>query len=692
MHTALRTLLAVSAALMVLYPADPARAAELSQPIQDDFEKGMGAFAVRLADDGQGVILYDHTLIEDDGPGISSDAPWLGEKDRSPVEMIARQTRVRKILRLDRPEALHARLYVPEGVLVQVNGSPLGGPTNTETPQIDPALLKKGENEIILSPAGPEPPKNEKGEETPPPLKIATRQRILQNAPQRADAPPRSFKSADGGKTWQPVDGEFMVRLHLIQYAKEGTLIGPVIDLGSLADGGNLIQSPLWVQSVSLRTQAEQPAGTSIGLAVRSGPCPVYDEKLWTAWRAPDAPMPAGQRYLQWTAVLKTDNPTATPILKRVTVSARAAAEPAPAWAARVRVADSHNEEIRYTSMPFKYEDPNHPRMKALREKYKLDEVVAGAKTEIEKLTKLCNWVSRQWRYKPPENHYPAWDADEILTLKYGFCVQYAITYMQCATALGYQTRFVFGNNFSQGHEVCEVWSDEYGKWVFMDVNNNWHHVDPKTNVPMSLMEVRNLIHKTYYDGKVASRSIRPKTRVTSPLIATCYGEQVVPVAPKNERADAGGKDGAYYVPLKWMQLRYMDRNNFYSQPYPVPTCQGATWDYSDYWIWEDGKHSKQWIYRNYTARVSDLAWTINQVRFDAAWGEKADTVRVQMGTVTPHFERFLVNVDGAGWKPSACRFEWTLHPGKNRLEMRIRNTSGVEGIVSFLEVERAAD
>jgi hypothetical protein len=30
----------------------------------------------------------------------------------------------------------------------------------------------------------------------------------------------------------------------------------------------------------------------------------------------------------------------------------------------------------------------------------------------------------------------------------------------------------------------------------------------------------------------------------------------------------------------------------------------------------------------------------------------------------------------------------WELHPGRNRAEMKIRNKAGVEGPISFLEVE----
>jgi hypothetical protein len=45
--------------------------------------------------------------------------------------------------------------------------------------------------------------------------------------------------------------------------------------------------------------------------------------------------------------------------------------------------------------------------------------------------------------------------------------------------------------------------------------------------------------------------------------------------------------------------------------------------------------------------------------------------------------------MDGQGWQDSPRAFTWPLHTGRNRLEMRVRNTAGVEGPPSFLEVDR---
>jgi len=97
----------------------------------------------------------------------------------------------------------------------------------------------------------------------------------------------------------------------------------------------------------------------------------------------------------------------------------------------------------------------------------------------------------------------------------------------------------------------------------------------------------------------------------------------------------------------------------------------------------------KRRIYRNFTARTNDLNWSLNQVRFDATLGTRPNEVAVQMATFTPYFETFLVRAESQPWKASPPALTWQLHPGRNRLEMHVRNRAGVEGPVSFLELER---
>ena len=270
-----------------------------------------------------------------------------------------------------------------------------------------------------------------------------------------------------------------------------------------------------------------------------------------------------GHRYLQWRAVLASRDPLRTPLLRSVAVEAKVHRQPIPAWAAALKTVAFHNERIRYTSMPFEYEDPLHPRMVALRRKYKLDAVVSGSASETEQLVKLRDWVSRQWKYQPPAVHYPAWDADEILRRKYGFCVQYAVVLMQTAISLGHQARFVFGDNpggsYEGGHEVCEIWSNEHRKWIFMDGTVSLHYIDPKTKVPMSMLEVHDLLVKTYYQGRPATLANRPPQRQLSDAIAICFGSSMTPGAlPAGSKAgvEARVEGGRYSLPTRWLSAK----------------------------------------------------------------------------------------------------------------------------------------
>jgi hypothetical protein len=64
------------------------------------FEKGQGAWGVKRTDDGA-IALYDRVLVEDDGPGIGTEAWWM-KTDRAPVTEIAGDTQIKKVLHIER--------------------------------------------------------------------------------------------------------------------------------------------------------------------------------------------------------------------------------------------------------------------------------------------------------------------------------------------------------------------------------------------------------------------------------------------------------------------------------------------------------------------------------------------------------------------------------------------------------------
>jgi hypothetical protein len=388
------------------------------------------------------------------------------------------------------------------------------------------------------------------------------------------------------------------------------------------------------------------------------------------------------RRFVQWRAVLTTKKPKATPALDGVEVEARVAPRPRD-WTTRLELTDSHNEEILYTSIPFEYEKFDEPELVELRRQYKLDDVVAGAQGELEKMIKLRNWVSAQWKYDPPIQYYPAWDAREIIPLQKGFCVQYAIVYMQCALSLGMQTRFVFGyfpnmelkGNWVCGHEVNEYWSNDLGKWVMMDAHQDECFVDSRTGVLTSMLELHEDQLDTYLPGGIDGSRV--------PLDGERPSEGVL----RWKGADPAPQPEKPTLDIKWGYLHWMPRNNFYAHRFPEPLYQGRSWTWTGYWLWQDDRTPRQWKHGRYTRRHSDIEWTINQVRWAVTPTDRDGVVGVTMGTVTPDFDTFLISVDGGEWRPCGSSFDWDLHQGKNRVEMRVRNRAGVFGRRSWIEL-----
>jgi hypothetical protein len=79
--------------------------------------------------------------------------------------------------------------------------------------------------------------------------------------------------------------------------------------------------------------------------------------------------------------------------------------------------------------------------------------------------------------------------------------MHYAATLTQCALALGFQARrveisktataWIAPDEANVGHSVCEVWSQDWHKWVVLDANLNAHY--EQQGVPLSALEVHRL-------------------------------------------------------------------------------------------------------------------------------------------------------------------------------------------------------
>jgi hypothetical protein len=142
--------------------------------------------------------------------------------------------------------------------------------------------------------------------------------------------------------------------------------------------------------------------------------------------------------------------------------------------------------------------------LRPLRQREKLDQVVAGAKTDMEVFLRLMKWVRAQWSPGRPDP-YPPINAiiilDEIRNGETGgFCAQYCFVLVQCLQSLGYKARYVT----IKGHEVAEVWSPALAKWVMLDPLYELYV--SKGVTPLSIFEIHNMIIRGAHNLEVHAK------------------------------------------------------------------------------------------------------------------------------------------------------------------------------------------
>lgn len=653
---------------------------------------------LRYDEQSQAIELYDTTFIEDDADGSG----WRYEQD-----ILGESVQIRKQLMLDRPSAKKARLVVyhcveklwktkphDARVRITVNGRPIDATLKVgwNVIEFDPACLKKGANDIVISSTDPSAPAI---------IPIADIDSIALNAPKRRNRPQRSAKSTDGGKTWSPklgqgnrTEGEYMVRLSLAQYVPQGTCLSPVLDMAD-AEGAEGIKRRAEVRSVTVSPDCDLPAGTALECFIRTGTAPVFDAASWTEWALiePDKAFEPKGRYFQVKLVVRTGDPLNSPALRCIRIKAEVA-RAATSAADLLKVEASERYPVIRSAIRFEYEPLDHPSPKKLRELYKLDEVVAGAKSRFERIVRLNHWVSQQWKWHPPDP-YPNWDALELLEKQPngeslgGFCGQYAIVMVQCCVAMGMQARYVFGDfrPVINGHEVVEVWSDGHGKWVLMDPDMDRYYTDRASGIPLNALDLHRAILDHWFRGSAIDNEEHNSKRFEAGSFEEFLKRgPVIHHGGNNAGPDWFDPQRAH---LMWGHLNLMPRNNFFSKRYPIPKAHGMgmAWSWNGYWHWYDGQTSRPSQFARYTDRKQDFYWNLNQIDFTLEETHDPGVLRVTMETFVPALEGILVSTDGSDWRPSEAAFLWKLTAGSNTLRMKTRNTAGVEGKPSWVRV-----
>ena len=337
-------------------------------------------------------------------------------------------------------------------------------------------------------------------------------------------------------------------------------------------------------------------------------------------------------------------------------------------------------QDIQEQPLSFIHESFAAPQLSLLRQEYLFDEYASQGSTEWQQMVLLKNWVFTEMDFR---HNYRVGNLRNTLKIlemaEEGasfHCSHFAAVYMQCALSLGWTSRYYFLRNIKkEEHAVNEIWSNEWQKWIFIDVTWNIHIERDET--PLSILEIREEWLRN--DGKDlvyvfgAGGNEKRYTHLDLPV----------------ERDD---NNAWRWWPLDDIFMTYtyemalVTRNDFFS----FGDGTGADiWDRILVLRDQVNEDDESWAFRNHkrVGNTQDLYHDINRVdiryRIDA---ENNCTITFDAfgpDNFTPNFDSFLMRIDNGSWEPVESDFTWPLSRRRHILEARIRNSFGVFGPVS---------
>jgi hypothetical protein len=313
------------------------------------------------------------------------------------------------------------------------------------------------------------------------------------------------------------------------------------------------------------------------------------------------------------------------------------------------------------------FENYGSPRVRRLRDRYRLDAVVADETDEWQRIVLLRHWIKSNIKI---ENEHPTptrGDTFAILDAALqggGFhCTHFSIVQHAVLNSFGYVTRRLGcgpGLEDDSGHHgVNEVWVNKLSKWVLVDAKYDVHF--EKAQMPLSALEIRD---EVWRDG---ARSV------------VCV---VGPERNTGTKAPATGFTEARPATYRWCSWE-TDTNRFTAFPAsPTSTLVMLEDDIfkSNTW-YRDGK--PHWAYGTpymlLTARRDWIEWTPNVIRSKVTI--EGNRAQVRLSSCTPNFRSFQMQSSDGVWHDCNEDVEESLHQeATNHFTFRTINQFGVTG------------
>ncbi|MBN2317180.1 MAG: transglutaminase domain-containing protein [Sedimentisphaerales bacterium] len=320
------------------------------------------------------------------------------------------------------------------------------------------------------------------------------------------------------------------------------------------------------------------------------------------------------------------------------------------------------------------FENYYSPRVRELRSRYELDEVVAGEKDEWKRILLLRHWIRSNIEI---ENHNPTQtrgDTFAILdaALKGGkfHCTHFSIVQHAVLNSYGYVTRRLGcgpGLKDDGGHHgVNEVWVNKFCKWVLIDAKYDAHF--EKNGIPLSALDIRDEIWR---DGAKS--------------VVRIVGPGCKPMKPDPKTGKWETRPDTY----RWCSWE-TDTNRFTMFPAGNTSTlvmlddeifRKNTW-------YRDGK--PHWAYNTpyliATTRRDWIEWTPNVITSKV--NIEGDKAHVFLSSCTPNFRSFQKMDDDGTWRDCDEQIELSLdRQVRNRFQFRTINLFGVAGPEHNIEI-----
>lgn len=161
----------------------------------------------------------------------------------------------------------------------------------------------------------------------------------------------------------------------------------------------------------------------------------------------------------------------------------------------------------------YSYQSPDHPNLKGLCEKYKLNEIAGNSNDDLRRISNVRQWIyARLSRFDdiPIFNtliaceEWNEWNADIIMELGEcpefkADCATFAAVQTEILLALGYKARWIqclpIDLRHNESHCISHVFVPSLQKWVIVDAAQDLFYFD-RRGIPMNLYEMRNAFIK----------------------------------------------------------------------------------------------------------------------------------------------------------------------------------------------------